>query len=168
MIGAAGPARQSPDYLAAALGNSVLGQFGMMGRIGDAVREKAGLAYYAYSSLGGGLGPGPWYISAGVDPANIERASSLIREEIRRFTESPVSQEELSDSQANFIGRLPLSLESNGGVAAALINLERYQLGLDYYYRYEDLVRGVSPDEVLETARRYLDPDRLAVAIAGP
>jgi zinc protease len=53
-------------------------------------------------------------------------------------------------------------------VAAALINLERYQLGLDYYYRYEDLVRGVSPDEVLETARRYLDPDRLAVAIAGP
>ena len=117
---------------------------------------------------GGGLGPGPWYISAGVDPANIERASSLIRQEIRHFTESAVSQEELSDSQANFIGRLPLSLESNGGVAAALINLERYQLGLDYYYRYEDLVRAVSPDEVLETARRYLDPDRLAVAIAGP
>jgi len=168
VIGAAGPARQSPDYLAAALGNSVLGQFGMMGRIGDAVREKAGLAYYSYSSLGGGLGPGPWYISAGVDPANVERASSLIREEIRHFTEAPVSQEELSDSQANFIGRLPLSLESNGGVAAALINLERYQLGLDYYYRYEDLVRAVTPDEVLETARRYLDPDRLAISIAGP
>jgi zinc protease len=168
LIGSAGPQRRSPDYLAAALGNSVLGQFGMMGRIGEVVREKGGLAYYAYSTLAGGFGPGPWYVSAGVDPANVEQASYLIRQEIRRFVEQPVSQDELSDSQANFIGRLPLSLESNGGVAAALLNLERYDLGLDYYYRYADLVNVVTPDEVLETARCYLDPDGLAVAIAGP
>ena len=168
VTGAAGPARRSPDYFAAALGNSVLGEFGMMGRIGEVVREKSGLAYYAYSNLAGGLGPGPWYVSAGVDPANVEQASYLIRQEIRRFVEQPVSQGELSDSQANFVGRLPLSLESNGGVAAALLNLERYDLGLDYYYRYADLIQAVTPEEVLETARRYLDPERLAVAIAGP
>ncbi len=65
----------------------------------------------------------------------------LIRSEIRRFTSEPVTADELSDSQANFIGRLPLSLESNGGVAGALLNLERYDLGLDYYRRYPDLVR---------------------------
>ncbi len=168
VIGAAGPERRSPDYLAAALGNNVLGQFGMMGRIGDAVREKAGLAYYAYSSLGGGIGPGPWYVSAGVDPTNVERAISLISQEIHRFVNELVSPEELSDSQANFIGRLPLSLESNGGVSAGLLNLERYELGLDYYYRYEKLIRAVTPEDVEETARRYLIPDRLAVAVAGP
>ena len=44
--------------MAASLGNSVLGQFGMGGRIGDAVREKAGLAYYAYSSVSAGHRPG--------------------------------------------------------------------------------------------------------------
>lgn len=168
VMGAAGPERSAPGYIAAALGNNVLGQFGMMGRIGDIVREKAGLAYYAHSSLSGGLGPGPWSVSAGVDPANVDRAIGLIRQEIARFVREPVSAEELSDSQANFIGRLPLSLESNSGVAGALLNLERYQLGLDYYRRYPDLVRAVTVDDVLEAAQSYLNPDRLGIAVAGP
>lgn len=168
VMGAAGPARHSPDFLAALLANNVLGQFGMMGRIGQVVREQAGLAYYASSSLSGGIGPGPWGISAGVDPANVDKAIELIQREVARFTAGPVSEAELADSQANFIGRLPLSLESNGGVAAALINLEKYQLGLDYYRQYPGLVHSVSTEILLETTRRYLDPDRLAIAVAGP
>ena len=168
LLGAAGPSRPSPDYLAASLGNSVLGQFGMMGRIGDVVREQAGLAYHASSGLGGGPGPGPWNVSAGVDPENVEKAIELILKEITRFVSEPVSSEELADSQANFVGRLPLSLESNGGVASALINLERYGLGLDYYRQYPDLVQAVTVDQVLEAAQRYLHPDRLGIAVAGP
>jgi zinc protease len=168
VLGAAGPPRSSPEYYAAALGNNILGQFGMMGRIGEVVREQAGLAYYAASILSGGVGPGPWYISAGVDPGNVEQTIELILQEIRRFTNEPVSQAELSDSQANFIGRLPLSLESNAGVASALNNLERYQLGLDHYQRYAELVNAVTPESVLETAQRYLDPRRIGIAVAGP
>ncbi len=168
VMGAAGPPRHSEDFLPAALGNNVLGQFGMMGRIGEAVREKAGLAYYASSSLSGGLGPGPWYVTAGVHPQDIERAIDLILHEVRRFVTEPVSAEELEDSKASFIGRLPLSLESNHGVASALLNLERYQLGLDYYQRFSELVQNVSVQQVLHVAQRYLDPDRIAIAIAGP
>lgn len=167
VLGAAGPVRNSPDFLPALLGNSVLGQFGMMGRIGDAVREKAGLAYYASSNLSGGVGPGPWYASAGVDPTHVDKAVELIQSEITRFITEPVSLEELSDSQAQFIGRMPLALESNAGVAGALLNLERYALGLDYYRRYPDLVRAVTPEDILEVARRYLHPDHLGIAIAG-
>jgi zinc protease len=63
VVGVPGPPRTSPDFLAASLGNDVLGQFGMMGRIGKAIRENAGLAYYAASSLSGGPGPGPWDIT---------------------------------------------------------------------------------------------------------
>ena len=51
LIGMHGPCRTAPEYLAASLGNNILGQFGMMGRIGDAVRERAGLAYHASTSL---------------------------------------------------------------------------------------------------------------------
>lgn len=167
-MGVAGPPRRAPDYLAASLGNNILGQFGMMGRIGDVVREQAGLAYYASSSLSGGSGPGPWRVSAGVDPENVDKAIELIRQEIARFVNERVSDEELADSQANFIGRLPLSLESNGGVAGALLNLERYDLGLDYYRQYPDLVRAVTVDSVLQAARNYLHPDRLGIGIAGP
>jgi zinc protease len=168
VLGAVGPERRSPDFLAASLGNNILGQFGMMGRIGEAVREKAGLAYYAYSTVSGGLGPGPWYVTAGVDPANVERAVELIQAEVTRFTSKMVSEQELVDSQSNFVGRLPLSLESNSGVASVLFNLERYDLGLDYYRRYPDLVRGITRDEILETARRYLSAERMGVAVAGP
>ncbi len=168
LIGAAGPGRASPDFLAASIGNNILGQFGMMGRIGKSVREKAGLAYYAASGLSGGPGPGPWSISAGVDPENVEKAIELILQEVARFTTEPVSDEELSDVQANFIGRLPLSLESNSGVAAALIRLERYQLGLDYYQRYPDLVRAVNAEQILEVAQKYLNVNHLAIAVAGP
>jgi len=168
VIGVSGPARRDPEYLPASLGNSVLGQFGLMGRIGDVVREKSGLAYYAYSSLNAGVGPGSWEISAGVNPDNVAKAARLIRSEITRFVEKGVTVEELFDSQANFVGRLPLSMESNAGVAGALLNIERFELGLDYYCRFTDLVRAVIPDEVLQSARKYFHPERLAIAIAGP
>jgi zinc protease len=85
LIGAAGPERKSPDFLAASLANNILGQVGMYGRIGDVVREQSGMAYYAFSSLSGGVGPGPWYVAAGVDPENTEKAIDLIKQEISSF-----------------------------------------------------------------------------------
>ena len=168
VIGMIGPRRNDPEYFSASLGNSVLGQFGMMGRIGEVVREKSGLAYYASSSLNAGTGPGSWEVSAGVNPKNLKKAIDLIEKELRRFVKSGVTKEELADSQANYIGRLPLSLESNNGVAGALLNIERYDLGLDFYQRYEGMVRGVTRADVLETARKYIDPDRLVISTAGP
>jgi zinc protease len=168
VMGTHGPTRRAPDYMAASLGNNILGQFGMMGRIGEVVREQSGLAYYAYTMLSSGIGPGTWEVSAGVNPENIEKAVELIRQEIRQFVDERVSEEELSDSKANYIGRLPLSLESNNGIASALLNLERHQLGLDYYREYAGLVNAVTIDEVLNAARHYLNPDCLAVAVAGP
>jgi zinc protease len=167
VMGALGPGRLSPDYLSASLGNNILGQFGMYGRIGDVVREQSGLAYYAYTSLNAGIGPGSWEVSAGVNPVNIEKTVELVQGEIRRFTQERVTPEELSDSQANYVGRLPLSLESNSGMASALLNLERYNLGLDYYRQYAGLVQNITPDQILETAGRYLNPDCLAIASAG-
>jgi len=168
VIGMIGPSRRDPEYFPASLGNSILGQFGMMGRIGDVVREQSGLAYYAHSNLSTGVGPGAWYVSAGVNSSNIDKAIALITQELKRYADEGVTAEELSDSQANFVGRLPLSLESNGGVAGSLINIERYALGLDYYRQYPDLVRAVTVDDVRESARKYIDPDRLVIATAGP
>lgn len=168
VIGTSGPVRKDPDYFPLSLGNSILGQFGLAGRIGDVVREKSGLAYYASSSLNLGIGPGSWDVSAGVNPGNIQKARDLICKELARFVEKGVTAEELADSQSNFVGRLPLSMESNGGVLNSLLNIERYELGLDYYRRYPDLVRAVTPEDVLTAARKYLDPDILAIAIAGP
>ena len=168
IIGTAGPPRKAPDYIAANLGNNILGHFGLMGRVGDVVREQAGLAYYAYSNLGGGSGPAPWAVAAGVNPANEEKAAELIFKELARFTDELVTEEELSDSQSNFIGSMPLSLETNGGVAEALLNVERYKLGLDYYRRFPDEIRSITREQIREAAARYLPNDKMAVAVAGP
>lgn len=168
VLGVSGPSRFDELYLAASLGNSILGRFGLYGRIGDAVRDTAGLAYYAYSSLAGGPGPGPWQVNAGVNPSNVERAIEIIQAEVGRFVTRVVTVEELTDNQANYIGRLPLQLESNEGVAGALLNIERYNLGIDYYQRYPGLIAAVTREQILQVARQYLDIERLAIAVAGP
>ena len=103
-----------------------------------------------------------------MNPLNVEKASKLIRQEIERFIRKGVTPADLSDSQANFIGRLPLSFESNSGVATALINIERHGLGLDYYRTYDERVRAVTREAVIEVAQKYIDPERLAIAVAGP
>ncbi len=139
-----------------------------MGRIGEAVRESEGLAYSAHSVISGGPGPGPWQVQAGVNPANEERAIEIIVRELERFVSKKVSAEELLENQMHYIGRLPLQLESNEGVGSALLHQERYDLGLDYYQRYPELIARITRDEILETAQRFIDPERLAIAIAGP
>jgi zinc protease len=168
VVGTNGPRRRDAEFFPALVGNNILGQFGMMGRIGEVVREKSGLAYYAGSSLNAGLGPGSWEVSAGVNPHNVKKAAELIVSELKRFVDDGVTADELADTQANFIGRLPLSLESNGGVANALLNIERYDLGLDYYHRYEGLISEVTRENVFSAARKFIDVERLAVAVAGP
>ncbi|MCJ7715137.1 MAG: insulinase family protein, partial [Anaerolineales bacterium] len=167
ILGVVGPKRKWPGFYSALLGNSILGQFGMMGRIGESVRNKAGLAYYAYSSLGASIGPGPWTVSAGVAPENLDRAIELIKNELKKFVEQPVTPEELQDVQSNYVGKLPLSLESNSGVASAILTMERHQLGLDYLHHYEKMIRDITPQSILDASREYLDLDRLAISSAG-
>ncbi|GAB4541237.1 MAG: pitrilysin family protein [Anaerolineales bacterium] len=168
VIGMFAPRRADEDFFPASLGNSILGRFGMMGRIGASVREKAGLAYSASSSLHAGVTVGSWEVDAGVNPKNLDKAIDLILKELKKFAARGVTKDELAENQANYIGRLPLSLESNGGVASALLNLERYQLGLDYYPRYESFIRAVTREQILEVARKYIDVDKLVISTAGP
>ncbi len=168
VVGVVGPLRTSADYYACAIGNNIFGQFGMMGRIGERVREQAGLAYYAHSELTAGQGPGSWTVTAGVNPENLEKALGLIQDEFKRFVDEPVTDEELDDSKSFIIGRLPLSLETNTGVAYALLTIERFNLGLDYLQNYAETMREITPQVILAAARQYINPDCMAVAVAGP
>jgi zinc protease len=167
VLGYPGPARTSPDYVEAVVCNSILGIFGLMGRLGEKVREEQGLAYYSYSRVDGGAGPGPWRIIAGVNPANVERATESIRAEVERICEEPVSAEELADNKTFITGSLPLRLETNEGVARYILDMERYDLGLDYLQRYDALINAVTVEQVQAVAQRWLDPDAYALAVAG-
>ncbi len=168
VLGYPGPPRVAPDFLDAVVCNSILGIFGLMGRLGEKVRDEQGLAYYSFSHVNGGPGPGPWSVVAGVNPANVEQAIASIRDEIRRICEEPVGADELADNKAFITGSLPLRLETNEGVARAILDMERYDLGLDYLERYTGLMGEITIEQVQATAQRWLDPDAYALAVAGP
>jgi zinc protease len=167
LMGCLGPERTAPDYLPIFLGNDVLGQFGMLGRIGEAVRVQAGLAYFAASSINSWEDAGTWEFIAGVNPKNVEKTIDLIKKEIRKYLQSPITTQELQDSQSHLTGRLVLSLESNAGLANAIVAMENFKLGLDYYQRYPILINSITGDQILESSQKYLDPDHLAIVSAG-
>ncbi len=167
VIGSTGPERKSAEFLPAVLGNCILGEFGMMGRIGNVVRDENGLAYYAGSELTSLQLGGSWTVSAGINPENFEKTTDLIHAEISRFSSQPVEAEELSDVKAYFQGRMPLQLESNAGIAGQLLTIERYDLGLDYLRNYRDQIEKVTREEILAAASAYLKPDALVTASAG-
>lgn len=168
ILGLPGPLRAASDYLDAKLANTILGVFGMMGRIGHNVREKQGLAYYAFSRLQGGIGPSPWVASAGVAPDNVDRAIDSILGEIQRLQDEPVPTEELADSQAFSTGSLPVGLETNAGLANVITDMEYYELGLDYLQRFPDMIWEITPARIQAAARKYLSTTQIAVAVAGP
>lgn len=168
VIGCPAVARSHPDYYAVRVANTVLGRFGMMGRLGEKIREEQGLAYYAFSSQDANLAAGVWLASAGVSPENVDVAVESILSEFARLGEEAPSDEELSDSQAFMTGVLPLTLETNEGVANTLLNMEWYGLGLDYIERYNDLIYGVSPADVQRVAATYLRSGRYTAVVAGP
>ncbi len=167
LLGLPGPRRAAPDYLDAKLMNTILGVFGMMGRIGENVREKRGLAYYAYSQLQGGLGPSPWFASAGVAPQNVEETVQAILDEIARMQNDLVPAEELADSQAYITGSMPVGLETNSGLVNVLTDMEFYDLGLDYLQQYPDMIWAITPERVQAAAQKYLSVTQMAVAVAG-
>ncbi len=168
VLGWLGIPRKHPDWTPMVVANTIWGQFGMGGRIGDSVRERQGLAYYAYGSVDGNFGPGAWTATAGVAPQNVERAIESILVEARRLREEPVTPDELADVQTFLIGSLPIRLETNEGLASAIADMAWYDLGLDYLQRVEERVRAVTVDDVQRVARAYMDPEKYVVAVAGP
>lgn len=163
-----GITRMNPDYYAASVGNMILGRIGLGGRLGENVREQQGLAYSCGTVLDADLGAGPWAAVAGVNPADVEKAITAILEEIEHFCKDGPTDEELSDARDYMTGSMVLGLETNDGIAATLLGIERYGLGRDYITRYPSIIRGLSAEQIGAVARKYLSTERYIVAVAGP
>ena len=160
--------RNDPEYYASWLMNHAFGQYSMSGRLGDSIRERQGMAYYAFSTLDANVMEGPLLIRAGVSAANIDRAIASIDEEVRKLVTDGLTQKELDDSRRFLIYAMPRALETNAGIANYLQTAEFFGLGLDYDVRVPDLLRSVTLDQANAVARKYLSVDRASVVIAGP
>ncbi len=168
VLGWPGISRRHKDYEAMLVCNTILGRFGLGGRLGNHIREELGLAYYAYSTFNANLGPGTWRMVAGVHPTKVSQAIEAMLAEVQRITSEEVEDEELEDVHRYLTGSLPLRLETNAGIAGNLLAMAWYGLGLDYLLQYEHRVRSVGKEDVLRVARTYLHADRYVLAVAGP
>jgi zinc protease len=160
--------RLDPTYCHHWVMNTILGQFGLGGRLAENIRERQGMAYYAFSAFDPSLGPGPLVIRAGVDPANVERALAAIDAEVGALGRDGATERELAETKQYLIGSIPRMLETNQSIALFLQTVEFFRLGLDYDRRLPALLQAVTLADVNAAAASVLHPERACVAVAGP
>ena len=160
--------RSNPDYLAARIANSALGQSTLSSRLGLKVRDEMGLTYGIYSSLGeSGIGDGPFTIGVTVAPQNIELAIDTTLEIVRDYIEKGIREEELQDEQSSSIGSYKVGLATNGGMASQIASAELYDLGIQYLDRFPTLIAALTKPQIDEAIHKYFHPEVAATVIAG-
>jgi len=160
--------RLDPRYYAYWMMNNILGQFGLGGRLADNIRERQGMAYYAFSSLDPTVGEGPLVIRAGVDPNNVDRTIEAIDAEVRELGQRGPTVTEVDETRGYLVGSIPRLLETNYSIAGFLQSTEQFGLGLDYDRRLPGLLDAVTLEGIAAAAAEVLRPERAAIAIAGP
>jgi zinc protease len=160
--------RLDPAYCSHWVMNTILGQFGLGGRLAENIRERQGMAYYAFSAFDPSLGPGPLVIRAGVDPQNIDRAIAAIDGEVSALARSGATERELAETKQFLVGSIPRMLENNPSIAAFLQTAEFFGLGMDYDRALPSLLESVTLEQVNAAAASVLDPARASIAVAGP
>ena len=167
-LGHKGIARTNPDFYTINLMNAVLGGSAGIARLFGRVRDVQGLAYSVWSSFTPSMGEGLFHASAGVNPANVDKAIKSILHEIELMKSDGITEAEFSDVQNLIVGNFALALETNRGLAAVLLTAELYGLGLDYLEKHESIYRNITRAQVNAAAQKYLHPDLCSIAIAGP
>ena len=46
--------------------------------------------------------------------------------------------------------------------------IEYFDLGLDYLERYPAIINALTREQLLDAAKRHLDPERFAISVAKP
>ncbi len=166
--GAVTVSRRDPDYWALGLLGIVLGAGGnLSGRITHRVRELEGLAYSCGVSTISGAGheAGCFRVAVGTSPDRVAEVGVAVTEELEALVREGVTQEELRDARAYVLGRAPFARETARQWADLLAQAELFGVPIDDHDWVAERWRAVTQDEMLEVARRHLDPRRLRVTV---
>lgn len=164
-IGTVGAARSTEDYFPLAVMNTILGG-SFTSRLNTNLRETKGYTYGASSFFSMRRAPGPFTASAEVVAAKTDSALLEFMKELRAIRDT-VSKDELEKTKRYLQLQLPGRFETTGGIAGQLSQLVPYDIPLEFYNGYTQRIGAVTQADVQRVARRYLDPDRLAIVIVG-
>jgi zinc protease len=166
-IGLPGPPRNTPDYFALQVLNTILGgQF--QSRLNANIREQKGYSYGVNSNFGYGTGPGAFRAGGSIFSGKTDAALVEFMKELKGIVgEKPITDEELKTAKESLIQGLPQRFASVSSINSAITSLYTQGLPDDYYQQYAKSVSAVTKDDVLRVAKRYIDLNHLAIVIVG-
>ena len=155
------PARYAATLLSAILGGS------MSSRLFIEVRERRGLAYSIRTDVNLYRDAGSFSVFAGVDPARIDRAITVIRKELQRAAAKVVSAKELADAKTFVSGKFALQLEDSSTLAQYYGHQQLFERELTEPHERLRRIERVTRDQIHALARElFKRPPTLA--IIGP
>jgi predicted Zn-dependent peptidase len=166
-IGLPGPPRNTPDYFALQVLNTILGgQF--QSRLNANIREQKGYSYGVNSGFNYGKGPGAFRAGGSIFTAKTDAALIEFMKELKGIVgEKPITDEELKTAKESLIQGLPQRFASVSAISSAITSLVVQGLPEDYYQTYAKNVSAVTKDDLLRVAKHYIDLGHLAIVIVG-
>ena len=167
-LGHLGITRDDPDRYKVLVMNDILGGGGFSARLLTRVRSDEGLAYSASSNFRTGTYyPGLFQAGFQSRSETVARATAIVLEEIARMRTELVEDEELRNSIGYFVETFSRSFSSAAATAGLFAGDEFTGRDPAYLATYRDNIASVTAADVLDVAKRYLDPDKLVIFAVG-
>ena len=165
LFGGPGIRRDDPDFMAAYIVNHILAGGTLSSRLYKEVREKRGLVYSVSESL-------IWMkhasVFAGTTATRADKATETldtIAAEIGRISNEGPTQQELDEAKSYLKGSQMLALDTSSKIAAALLQYQTDNLGIDYIEKRNGIVDAVTLDQAKRVAKRIWGQGLLSVSV---
>ncbi|MFD0863492.1 M16 family metallopeptidase [Sungkyunkwania multivorans] len=160
-------AMKDSDYFPTLIANNILGGGGEA-RLFNNLREDKGYTYGSYSRIGNDSKTVTRFrASASVRNAVTDSSVVEILKEIDKIASEPVSDEELEDVKAKYVGNFVMALERPQTIARYALNIETEGLPKDFYKNYLSRIEAVSKEDVQKAANKYFKSDNARVVVTG-
>lgn len=161
MMGAQAYGGGNGRRLALFLANNILGGPGLSSRLNLALREKRGLVYSVDSTLTTYTDTGVWAIYFGCDHEDAAKCKKVVRNELQRLCDAPLSAKALNAAKKQITGQIALSYDGFENVA---IGMGKRMLHYGRTQTKDELIAGIhalTAEQVWQAATEVFNPDRL-------
>ena len=164
-IGSIGVPRSTKDYFALNVMNTILGG-SFTSRLNQNLRETHGYTYGARSRFDMRQSAGPFTASAEIVAAKTDSGLVEFMKELNAIRDT-VPSSELNKAKRYLQLGMPSDFETTQQIANQLVPVVSYKLPLSYYNSYVSNIESVTQADVQRVARRYINPESLAIVIVG-
>jgi predicted Zn-dependent peptidase len=164
-IGRVGVPRLTGDYYAIVVMNTILGG-SFSSRLNQNLREQHGYTYGANSRFDFRPLAGPFTAGAAVQTAVTDKALTEFMKELNGILK-PVPDAELERARNYVALKYPGNFQTVDEIAGELEEMVLYGLPDDFFNTYVGRILAVTKDDVQRVAKKYLDPEKVAIVLVG-